>query len=27
VTTPGPLAALASTVNDDGQIETHPNTD
>ena len=27
VTTPGALAALASTVNDDGQIETHPNTD
>ena len=26
VTTPGPLATLASTVNDDGQIETHPNT-
>lgn len=27
VTTPGSLAALASTVNSDGQIETHPNTD
>ena len=26
VTTPGSLAALASTVNSDGQIETHPNT-
>ena len=26
VTAPGSLAKLASTVNSDGQIETHPNT-
>ena len=27
VTAEGPLTKLAGTVNDDGQIETHPNTD